>query len=327
MHEFDLIRQIEPFAADHKDVKVGIGDDAAVTSSYAHKDVISCVDTICEGIHFKRSTLHLSDIGYKALAVNLSDIAAMGGMPRYYIVSLAMSPDWQEEEILEIYRGMNALAQHYGIILIGGDTVSSQNGLMVSVTVLGEIEKNRSLLRSSAREGDIVFVSGTLGDSRGGLELLLSRESAVPRTEQENALVGIHQRPEPQIALGQLLKESGCRIALNDISDGLSSETWELAEASNVCICLEEENIPVSEDATNLFGKQKGYEYALNGGEDFQLVGTVAKTHWPTIQSAAKEKGIRLSAIGSVEQEGSPQVLMQKNGERTVIKRAGYRHQ
>ncbi|QDI92535.1 thiamine-phosphate kinase [Salicibibacter halophilus] len=327
MHEFDLIRQIDSFAADHEDVKVGIGDDAAVTSSHAHKDVISCVDTICEGIHFKRSTLHLSDIGYKALAVNLSDIAAMGGTPRYYLVSLAMSPEWKQEEILEIYRGMNDLAERYGVLLIGGDTVSAQHDLMISVTVLGEIEKSRSLLRSSAREGDVVFASGTLGDSRGGLDLLLSGGLTAPRTEQEHALVGVHQRPEPQLTLGQLLKESGCRIALNDISDGLSSESWELAEASRVCICLEEEKIPVSENATKLFGNETAYEYALTGGEDFQLVGTVAKSDWPAIASAAKEKGIRLSAIGSVTQEGAPQVLMQKNGERTAIKRAGYRHQ
>ncbi|QQK75237.1 thiamine-phosphate kinase [Salicibibacter cibarius] len=323
MHEFDLIRQIDSFTTAHEDVKVGIGDDAAVTSSSAHKDMISCVDTICEGVHFKRSTLHLSDIGYKALAVNLSDIAAMGGTPRYYLVSLSISEDWKQEEILEIYRGMNDLANRYDVLLIGGDTVSAQNGLVISVTVLGEIEKNCSLLRSAACEGDIVFASGTLGDSRGGLELLLSQGL----TGEEHALVGVHQRPEPQLTLGQLLKESGFRIALNDISDGLSSEIWELAEASNVCICLEEKNIPVSEDAIKLFGKQTAYEYALTGGEDFQLVGTVAKAHWPTIQSTAQEKGIRLSAIGSVEQEGASQVLMQKNGERTRIKRAGYRHE
>ncbi|QQK79205.1 thiamine-phosphate kinase [Salicibibacter cibi] len=326
MHEFDLIRQIDSFAADHDDVKVGIGDDAAVTSSNAYKDMISCVDTICEGIHFKRSTLHLSDIGYKALAVNLSDIAAMGGTPRYYLVSLGIPAEWDQEEILEIYRGMNDLAKRYGVILIGGDTVSAQNGLMISVTVLGEIETNRSLLRNSARVGDIVFASGTLGASRGGLDLLLSQGLTAHRTEEEKALVIVHQRPDPQVTLGELLKESGFRIALNDISDGLSSEIWELAEASNVCICLEEEKIPISADAIKLFGKQSAYEYALNGGEDFQLVGTVAKTHWPTIQSTAKEKGIRLSAIGSVEHEGDSQVFMQKNGERTRIKRTGYRH-
>ncbi|SDJ31309.1 thiamine-phosphate kinase [Natribacillus halophilus] len=322
MNEFDLIRKIDQLTADSSDVKIGIGDDAAVVPNFKNKDVITTVDTLCEGIHFKRSTLRLYDIGYKALAVNLSDIAAMGGKPRYYLVSLAISSDWEQDELLDIYRGMNDLANHYNVILIGGDSVTSKSGLTISITVLGEIETDHSLLRSSAREGDVAFVSGILGESRAGLEILLEQDF-----NERNRLTMAHQRPEPQVILGQLLKDSGYRVSLNDISDGLSSEVWELAEASHVSFCLKEDKIPISKEAEKLFGKQKALDFALNGGEDFQLVGTVEKSKWPDIEAAAKEKGLSLTAIGTVE-GGSPSVFMRRqNGERIPLKQGGYRHQ
>ncbi|MBB6451022.1 thiamine-monophosphate kinase [Geomicrobium halophilum] len=326
MDEFDLIRKIDHLTKDGEDVEVGIGDDAAVVSGFENNRLISCVDTLCEDVHFKRSTLKLTDIGYKALAVNLSDIAAMGGIPRYYLVSLAIPADWDEAEIIEIYRGMNELADRYQVTLIGGDSVTSKGPLTISVTVLGEIEKDHALLRSTSQEGDVVFVSGALGKSSAGLDILFSKGLEGKRSADEEELVFAHQRPCPQVELGRMLMKSGVRIALNDISDGLSAEIWELAEASRARICLEEDKIPVSKEAINIFGKSGALEYALNGGEDFQLVGTVAREHWSAIQLNAYENGITLSAIGTVAGRGS-EVLIQKNNEWMPLKRAGYRHQ
>ncbi len=150
----------------------GIGDDAAVYRGSAEMNEVVCIDTMVEGVHFRQDTLSPFQIGKKALAINMSDLAAMGAIPRSYLVSIAVSPEWSEEKLTEIYRGMSALAKRYGMDLIGGDTVSARAGLTLTVTAIGQVEHGRMLLREYARPGDVVFVTGTVGRSAAGLNLL-----------------------------------------------------------------------------------------------------------------------------------------------------------
>lgn len=187
----------------------GIGDDAAVYRGSAEMNEVVCIDTMVEGVHFRQDTLSPFQIGKKALAINMSDLAAMGAIPRSYLVSIAVSPEWSEEKLTEIYRGMSALAKRYGMDLIGGDTVSARAGLTLTVTAIGQVEHGRMLLREYARPGDVVFVTGTVGRSAAGLNLLEKKGMEADFSREEQALVLAHQEPTPQIKVGDFWRSLG----------------------------------------------------------------------------------------------------------------------
>ncbi|WP_078543041.1 thiamine-phosphate kinase [Litchfieldia alkalitelluris] len=319
--EFSFINRIRPTKIHQTSSLVtGIGDDAAVylpTKDYAQ---IVCTDTLVEEIHFTKETMSPFQLGYKALAVNISDIAAMGGKPLYFLVSIAISNRWTEDELVEIYDGMNTLADTYKIDLIGGDTVSSRESLMITVTVIGETEKGQELLRSSAKDGDVVFVTGTVGDSSGGLELLLARGRHDSFTEHEQFLVKRHQIPSPRVEIGRLLTNLS-RVSLNDVSDGVASEANELAEASNVTITLLAELLPISK-ALQTYDPTGFMEKALFGGEDFELIGTMSETDWKKVKLNGDTS---LTKIGSVS-SGEPKVLLSKDNSLITLEKKGYNH-
>ncbi|KKI90944.1 thiamine monophosphate kinase, partial [Bacillus sp. SA1-12] len=244
MDEFDFINKLKPKQLFQKHVKVGIGDDAAVYEPSANTNQVVCVDTMVEGVHFLKSLSTPTEIGYKALAVNLSDIAAMGAIPRYYLVSISIPSGWGEEELLGIFKGMEELAEAYQLDLLGGDTVSTHDKLVITVTVIGEAESHVETLRKHARDGDIVFVTGTIGDSAAGLAVLLNQLTLENKSFQ-NYLVHRHKRPTPQIQAGRLISTLH-RASLNDISDGLASELHEIAEASQVGVMINEIDLPIS---------------------------------------------------------------------------------
>ncbi|GAK01274.1 thiamine-phosphate kinase [Geomicrobium sp. JCM 19055] len=320
MDEFGLINKIQRLEnVNHSSTKVGIGDDAAVFTPTSGKDIVTCVDTLTEGVHFTRETMKPSDIGYKALAVNISDIAAMGAIPVYYLVTIAVPKDWTDDEILAIYEGMQQLASNENVQLIGGDSVTSKEGLYLSVTVIGEVDCGRARLRSHAEVGDVVFVTGDLGGSAAGLHQLLEGENV------EEHWKAAHQKPAMHTALAYEISRLPWRIALNDISDGLASESWEIAESSHVQIELIEEEIPLSAGLVEHFGQQKAIEMALTGGEDFQLLGTVARDNWQPLQTIAKEIGERVTKIGTVIHKGEG-VVMTSHDQTTLLSRDGYKH-
>ncbi|WP_035101214.1 thiamine-phosphate kinase [Aneurinibacillus terranovensis] len=363
--EFELIGYLtaeEPLRADGPPVQsrvvVGNGDDAAVVSGRDGYDWVVCCDTMVEGIHFKRRTMMPYDIGWKALASNISDIAAMGGIPLFYLVSLGVSAEWSEEELKEMYRGMADIAAQHQMALIGGDTVASPGQLTITVTALGEVEKGRKLLRSNARPGDLVFVTGTVGDSAAGLQLLLKSEggaqgiaggtlanSANPANATDPAdsaghvdgyypLVVRHCRPEPQVKAGRLLADSGIRVALNDISDGLASEVWEMAEASQVKIVLEQSAIPLS-GAIRSYAAECGQDmwpWVWYGGEDYQLVGCVPSEAKERLTLLFRDAGLPLYWIGRVGEktgsvtEFSPVEVDDGHGKSSPLPKKGYNH-
>lgn len=322
--EFHFIHKITPPYTEQKNLIVGIGDDAALYHSDEHVDQVVCMDTMVENVHFSRKTMNPFDIGYKVLASNISDVAAMGGRPLFYLVSIAIPRTWQEDELLDIYEGMKSIAAQYEMDLIGGDTVSIKESLVISVTVIGEVQKGKKLLRSNARHGDLVFVTGTIGDSSAGLEILLHNqdEEILHTNKDEQFLIGRHQRPSPRVNMASLFAKY--EMSLNDISDGLASELHEIAGASHVTIVIDQERLPFSEPLQN-YASDRAIEFALFGGEDFELVGTISAEGWDDLQMACIRENLVITEIGRVEQ-GPSSVLLSSNGKRIPLKKKGYNH-
>lgn len=322
--EFDFINKIKPKQTNQSSLVKGIGDDAAVFKSNYMFDELICMDTMVEGVHFTKQTMTPYMVGFKALAVNISDIAAMGGIPTYYLVSIAIPKDWTEEALKEIYAGMSEIANKYSMDLIGGDTVSSKQGLVVTVTVCGKIEQGKSLFRSNAIPGDVVFVVGQLGASAAGLELLLNNGIDHNYSENEKMLLNAHQKPEPQVEAGRILATSGENVSLNDISDGLASEANEIAEASKVDLHIESEKIPRSIYIKN-YQQEDQKRWCLFGGEDYLLIGTMSKSSFQKLNQTFDQKGIPISIIGEVT-GGSGTVYLSNNNKKEILPKKGFNH-
>lgn len=320
--EFSFIDRIRPKTIHQQDLLItGIGDDAAVYHPHPTTSQIICTDTLVEGIHFTNQTMSPFQIGYKALAVNISDIAAMGGTPLFYLVSIAIPKEWEEDGLFEIYKGMQNIADTYKMDLIGGDTVSSMHSLMITVTVIGETEKGKQLLRSQAKDGDIVFVTGTIGDSSAGLELLLSKGKDFNEYKKhEKFLVERHQLPNPRVEIGRILSTLS-RVSLNDISDGISSEANEIAEASGVTLTLNADELPLSKELSEYAG-ERALNLALYGGEDFELIGTMSSDDWNILNQKGQPL---LKKVGYVT-AGSPKVMLNKEGALIPLEKKGYNH-
>lgn len=318
MDEFSLINKIKQTYYRQPSLIKGIGDDAAVFRETAG-DMAVAVDTFVEGVHFTKETMDPFHVGYRGLAANLSDLAAMGAYPMYYLVSITIPEHWKEAGIAEIFDGMKTLANKYGTDLLGGDTVSGGN-LVLSITVIGKTEKDKARYRSDAVADDLVFVTGTLGDSRAGLHIL---QYAVENTDKAY-FINRHRMPAPRIEFTQLLRNVK-RMSLNDISDGLASEAHEIAEASKVSIVLEDQAIPVHPSLKE-FLPQNQYNWKYFGGEDFELAGTVARKDWPHLQAAAKKLNLNITEIGYVINKSEEPVYIKQENKWKPLEKAGYIH-
>ncbi|MFC7063241.1 thiamine-phosphate kinase [Halobacillus seohaensis] len=317
MDEFSFIKSIQPTGYRQSSLIKGINDDAAVFRQTS-QDIVTSVDTMVEEVHFSKKTMTPYHVGYRALAANLSDLAAMGSTPAFYLVSLVVPKGWNKEELSELYRGMQELSDKYQMDLIGGDTVSGKE-LCVSITVFGYVIKRMARYRNSALAGDIVFATGTLGDARAGLECILTGQD-------EPFLMGRHRMPSPRVHFAEKLTVLE-RVTLNDVSDGIANESNEIAEASAVDLHLDFEKVPYSPSVATLF-PDKYEEWILSGGEDFELLGTVSEKDWSKVQEIAKQTNTVVTPIGvvkeSVDQEG--RVYMVKNGEKSILNKSGYTH-
>ncbi|MDQ6420089.1 thiamine-phosphate kinase [Paenibacillus sp. LHD-117] len=324
-------------------VALGIGDDAAAVDLAAALDGIDggkrlllAVDTMVETVHFSDATMRDEDVGYKALAANISDIAAMGGVPLHALVSVSVPKSYGPERMRRIYDGLYECAERYGVAVIGGDTTSSPERLVVSVTLTGTVEAGRELRRSGAKPGEAVFLTGAVGLSAAGLHLLLAEAGGKAAHEAERryreALVAAHRRPAPSVQAGRLLLTGGCS-SLNDVSDGLASEAWELAEASRLRLVLRERLLPKSGSMSD-YARDAGIdplEWMLYGGEDYVLLGTIDAGKAEAARQAFREEGLPFFVIGETE-EGPPGVELAREwnsgaGEnRTSIAKRGYNH-
>ena len=296
-----------PAASSPGGVKLGIGDDAALVDVRRGHELILTADMSIENIHFTRGVHQAGAVGHRALARSLSDVAAMGGIPRYALVSLAISEQTRRAWIAGFYSGLQALARRFRVRLIGGDTAAVQGGTFIDVLVAGEVPRGKALRRSGAHPGDLVFVSGRLGLSALGLRVLQSRRvgqpslalrtkarATVPRLLAREA-VQAHLYPEPRCVLGQFLSAHGLASALIDLSDGLSLDLERLCAASRAGARLWAAEIPgpvLPEAADSL-------QLALHGGEDYQLLFTVPERIASRLPS--RFQGKPLYRIGEIE--------------------------
>ncbi|MCD9023617.1 thiamine-phosphate kinase [Cohnella silvisoli] len=313
-------------------VTLGIGDDAAVVAGSSGQEWLFAMDTMVEEIHFRNETMSESDVGYKALAANISDIAAMGGMPKFALVSVSVPPQWDSNRMKQLYDGVYMCAEKYGVAVIGGDTTSAPRHLVVSVTVIGSIEAGKAIRRSGAKAGQFVFLTGPTGLSAGGLHGLLKKPAdeggpdSVP--VPPHRLVQAHQRPSPSVKAGRILLEQGWGASLNDVSDGVASEAWEIAEASHVKLVLKETHLPLSGELV-AYARDNGIhplDWVLYGGEDYVLLGTADKRHELAMKEHFRAEGIPLFIIGEVE-AGQPEVILETSaGASKPIHKRGYNH-
>ncbi|MCI6407585.1 thiamine-phosphate kinase [Veillonella caviae] len=302
--------------SDETTVVKGIGDDCAVYRATPEYDQLITTDMMVRGIHFSEQTTAPFDVGYRLGTANISDIAAMGGIPRQAVVAVAMPVDTDLGYMSALFDGLKEVCHAYKVNLIGGDTVTTTGPLTLSVTLVGEVPKGEAVLRSGAQPGDLVVVSNTIGNSAAGLALLLAQIKGF------NFCKRAHQRPEPQIKLGQWLRQQGA-TALNDISDGLSSELWDIAQVSQVAIIIDEARVPLHEETYKLAAslQTNPVDYALYGGEDFQLVFTAPKSLESSLQDL---DGITI--IGEVI-EGTPSVqAITKDKTIRTLDGKGYNH-
>ncbi len=335
--EFALIRlwnagRQSPERLSDLGVAEGIGDDAAIVASPDGHEWLLAMDTMVEEIHFRPETMEDADIGYKALAANVSDIAAMGGIPRYALVSVSVPQAWGPERMKAVFDGLYACAEQYDIAVVGGDTTSSPKHLVLAVALAGTVEAGRAIKRSGARSDEIVFVTGPVGLSAGGLHGMLapvagSRNNRPPRRPPQR-LIRAHRRPRPSVRAGRLLAERGWASSLNDVSDGLASEAWEIAEASGIRIVLREAALPLSGELAS-YASDCGVnpaEWMLYGGEDYVLLGTAAKASETAVKEAFRAEGLPFFVIGHTE-EGPPSVeLLTEGGLRRALHKRGYNH-
>ncbi|RJX38750.1 thiamine-phosphate kinase [Paenibacillus pinisoli] len=325
MEEFARIRYwtLERQSAEwqlQRGVALGIGDDAAVLDFSSAKDGIPgerrqllAADTMVEQIHFAEHTMADEHIGHKALAANVSDIAAMGGVPLHAVVSVCVPPSWGPDRMKRIYDGLYACAEQYGVAIVGGDTTSSPSHLVISVALTGAVEAGKEMVRSGAKPGDAVFVTGPVGMSAAGLHLLQAAAGKADRPGADDpayrSLLAAHQQPAPSVLAGRLLLRSGICHSLNDVSDGLASEAWELAEASGLRIVLDERSLPRS-GSMSAYASRAGanpLDWMLYGGEDYVLVGTIDGGGAAAVKAEFERHGLPFYVIGRTE-AGSPGV-------------------
>ena len=301
--EGEFVRWLQRLAPPRTpNVRLGIGDDAAVVRIAPDQELILTTDMSIEGVHFSRRLHPARSVGHRALARSLSDIAAMGAAPRYALVSLALAHSSGQHWVQGFYLGIRALAERFGVAVIGGDTARVPDGCFVDVIVAGEAGRGRALSRAGARPGDEIWVSGRLGLSAWGLELLKSQRR--PRSTDAAAALHAHLYPEPQCGLGQFLSKRRLASALMDISDGLSTDLSRLCAASGVGAKIWAERLPIL--ATG--DPPHALTLALHGGEDYQLLFTVparraarlpARFHGlPLRQIGEIQRGRRLSLVG-----------------------------
>lgn len=328
--ESEIISRLRKLASGNDEVVLGIGDDAAVIKTSGGRDLIACCDLLVEGVHFRAEWTPPRLLGRKALAVNLSDVAAMGGVPKFAMMSIAL-PLWCSSEFVdELFEGVFELADASAVSIIGGDTSSSRDSLFIDVAVIGECESGKAVTRRGAKVGDTIYISGALGASALGLSLLEdgfrlndSQDIGDPRRRP----VLKHLAPEPQSKLGRALGETGLATAMIDISDGLSTDLWHILDESGVGGVIHASAIPIDEcvrSITSPLANIDPLKLALNGGEEYELLFTAPPENANALAALSDALGVKLNAIGDIIAQRGLQLV--RNAALESLQPAGYEH-
>jgi thiamine-monophosphate kinase len=329
--EFGLIRRIqETNRLENASSVVGIGDDAAVLEP-GRSNLVVTTDMLVEGVHFDLTFCPLRHLGYKAVAVNVSDIAAMNALPTQITVSLAIGSRYTVEAIEELYQGIRIACENYKVDLVGGDTTSSNAGLVISITAIGEVDKGQAVLRSTARVNDLICVTGDLGAAYLGLQVL-EREKQVfldnpdmqPDLEKKEYLVQRQLKPEARMDVIYELKDLGVRpTAMIDISDGLASELMHICSQSQVGAAIYQDKLPVDQQVLDTAEEFRldPVMCALNGGEDYELLFTVPLTDLDKIRNHPD-----ITIIGKITEAREGVRLVTPSGNAFPVKAQGWTH-
>ncbi len=326
--EFALIQRLTGTFTNEQDSTIkGVGDDAAVIGSGEMKTVIS-TDQLIEGIHFDLSYMPLKHLGYKAVAVNLSDILAMNVVPSQIMVSIAASNRFSVEALEELYLGIRTCCEVYKVDMVGGDTSSSTSGLVINITAIGFEKEDKIVYRSGSKEGDLICLSGDLGGAYVGLQLL-EREKSVfkenpeiqPELDGHDYVLERQLKPEPRFDVVRQLATIGVKpTSMIDVSDGLSSELFHLGKSASLGATIYEDKVPI-DPATMLASeelKMDGLTSALNGGEDYELLFTIDQSDFEKIKD---EKDIHI--IGHMTDQGFH--LVNNVGQQIELKAQGWK--
>lgn len=290
-------------------VKKGIGDDCAVLETPEDTLVLVTTDTLFEGVHFTAKTLSAEDLGWKSLAVNISDIAAMGGTPTAAFLSMAISQDTEVVFVESFLAGFNALAKETSVVLAGGDTVQSPSAAVITITLVGHCRKGRVVYRSGAQVGDDIWVTGPLGNAGAGLFLLLGEDPSDHGGYE--SLVEAHKRPKPRLDAGKALGEKRLATAMIDVSDGIAKDLCHICHESHIGALLQGSSIPMSEQIVRLAAQKDKdpMDWALNSGEDYELLFTASANNRKPVEALTRAiLGIPAVRIGTIINGGGVKI-------------------
>jgi len=325
--EFGFIESIkEECATTYKNVIKGIGDDCAVFGPSSGRVLLFTTDMLVEDIHFLKTKMTPYQLGWKSIAVNLSDIAAMGGRPLVLLISLAIPPETDVELMQDFYKGMKTICEQYEVTIAGGDTSASPDKLVINISLIGDAQQNEVLYRSGAKSGDSIYLTGNVGDSFAGLKII-KKEISSPKSI-ESHFIKIHNEPNPLIETGMTIAASGLATAMIDVSDGLVSDLGHICKESGVGAILFRDKIPLSSELKLLASREKfnPLELALSGGEDYQLLITVPNGNIKDFEIVGKNKGLLpLYLIGKIV-EGKGITMVNDDGSLEEIDIKGFNH-
>jgi thiamine-monophosphate kinase len=330
--EFGLIerlgRDVQQY---HPETRKGIGDDAAVLDLGGDQLTVITTDMLLEGVHFDLSYAPLPHVGYKAVAVNVSDVAAMNAIPKQITVSIAVSNRFSVEALEALYAGIKSACAEYKVDLVGGDTTSSRAGLVISVTAVGQVEKDKVVYRSGAKPSDILCVTGDLGAAYVGLQIMerekqvyLANPDMQPQFEGKDYLLGRQLKPTARMDVIYELRELGVLpTAMMDVSDGLASEILHICKQSGVGATLFEDKLPIDGVTYTTAGEMQldPTTCALNGGEDYELLFTIGQNQYEKLKNHPD-----VFFIGYVNEPAKGINLITKNENRVPVKAQGWVH-
>ena len=321
--EFGLIELIRrKFPAKDKNLVSGIGDDAAVIKITPTRYLIFTADALREGVHFDLSYYSYQEVGWKAMVANLSDVAAMGGIPTFGLISLGLPKNKKTQDILKIYKGMNDLAKRYRCKLCGGDIFLCSE-IIISVALLGETEPEFLVKRSGAKPGDLICVTGDLGQSQAGLELLKARKTSKPNWLRK------HLKPVPRIKEARKLIQILDVTSMIDISDGFGFDLHHIAEESGVGAVVFEGDIPVSKTLLKMVQilKKSPLDLALSSGEEYELLFTIKKGQQEKLKYLRRKVPVlKVTVVGEIRDKKEGLKILDSKGKLKKLKKSGYSH-
>jgi thiamine-monophosphate kinase len=329
--EFEMIKRLCSRLNTHSpQVIKGIGDDCAVFSTRPNKIQLTSTDALIESIHFDLKTISPKQLGRKAMAVNISDIAAMGGIPYLALISLGLPKSTSTKFIDEFYSGLQTICNLYKIELAGGDTVASPKHLFINVCILGEASKNRVFYRTGAKKGDQIFVTGKLGDSAMGLSILMKKNKNFISKKHRKELIKKHLEPLPRVNESELLTKSKLKVtSMIDVSDGLTQDLSHICIKDKLGANLYEDSLPVSEALNSACLKKQHVctTWALQGGEDYELLFTIKPEDVKKIKTLFLKADKLVSHIGEITTASKKITLIKRNGRKVFLRPGtGFNH-